>query len=157
MTYWKAFSASFEWVAASPPSFADNCKYWDSGPRMISPNAATLILYVASSVSCDGGGGSGWGVGSGKGSGIDVWEAGCLNSDSLATPTVCSKRVVTFSKRLRRDSSSTAGERGCGSTSQSAHKQHTLKLYWSLSPEKIHAVMKTKIWLRWRSTCYCWH
>ena len=48
---------------------------------MISPNAATLILYVVSSVSCDGGGSSGWGVGSGKGSGTDVREAGCLNSE----------------------------------------------------------------------------
>jgi hypothetical protein len=48
---------------------------------MISPNAATLIMNVASSVGCDGGGGGGWGVGSSKGSGTDVWEAGCLNSD----------------------------------------------------------------------------
>jgi hypothetical protein len=121
---------------------------------MILPNAATLILYVASSVSCDGGGGGGWGVGSGKGSGTDVWEAGCLNSDSLVTPTVCSKRVVTLSKRLRRDSSSMAGVCGCGSVSQSAQKQHTLKSYYTV-PEEIHAFIETKIWLLSRSTCYC--
>lgn len=70
-TYWKAFSTSFACVATSPPRFADNCRYWDSEPCMISLNAATLILSVGSSVSSEGGGGC-CNEGSGKCSGPEI-------------------------------------------------------------------------------------